>query len=117
MDRYIIINGTPYICHEYDMDSFIEEYKKAKENSKSNKELQREVQVITNMYTNEQITVEAYENTTGPIYVYNFNMDEIYFKQNFSTIWKDKNINLFNNIHFLHYTNYSSYTHKSFYYV
>ena len=27
MDRYIIINGTPYICHEYDMDSFIEEYK------------------------------------------------------------------------------------------
>ena len=43
------------------------------------------------MYTNEQITVEAYENTTGPIYVYNFNMDGIYFKQNFSTIWKDKN--------------------------
>ena len=91
MDRYIIINGTPYICHEYDMDSFIEEYKKAKANSKSNKELHREVQVITNMYTNEQITVEAYENTTGPIYVYNFNMDGIYFKQNFSTIWKDKN--------------------------
>ena len=63
MYRYIIINGTPY----------------------------REVQVITSMYTNEQITVEAYENTTGPIYVYNFNMDGIYFKQNFSTIWKDKN--------------------------
>ena len=63
MDRYIIINGTPY----------------------------REVQVITSMYTNEQITVEAYTNTTGAVYVYNFKRDGVYFKHNPSTIWKEKN--------------------------
>ena len=66
---------------------------KEKDSVKSNKKsvINRGTKVFTSMYTNDQISVKAYANTTGDVYVYNFKKDGVYFKHNPSTIWKEKN--------------------------